>query len=168
MNFIGQTSNVPCSEDDQTSFYRLLHYVCGKVKYNKKGLLRIITIVETLTQYTLKNINKVAWYPWIHSQAGANILSWAPNFRQKKLYSLLDIHPTYRADVSKVGYWSGICLSYRGRVEIFNWIIAGKCTYCAQENTLPSSVIKNRKLALVVCQFIWDARVYSLISNDPP
>lgn len=50
--------------------------------------------------------------------------------------------------------------SYGGRIQFFNWLLAGKFTYLTQGTSLPNSIIiKVRRLA---CQFIWDS-----ISNDP-
>ena len=52
--------------------------------------------------------------------------------------------------------WSGKCLSYGGRIQLVNWIIARKYTYWAQGMAIPDSVAK--KVRRLAYRFIWDGR----------
>lgn len=52
--------------------------------------------------------------------------------------------------------WSGKCLFYGARIQLVNWIKAGKYTYWAQDITTPSFIVKNVRKH--VYQFIWDGK----------
>lgn len=69
---------------------------------------------------------------------------------------MLETHPTFQPIENILSRWSGKCLSYEGRIQLFNWIIAGNYTYWAQGVALPSSV--HKKIQKLVYHFIWDGR----------
>lgn len=59
--------------------------------------------------------------------------------------------------------WKGRCLSYRGRVQLVNWVFAGLFSYWINGTILPDSVIS--KVSQIAYRFIWYGKYPSLWSR---
>lgn len=123
-------------------------------KANPKSLKAIKSILNSFSKFSELSINSQK-SSMIFSKIceNSNDLQQILNFPVSKLpITYLDVPITRKKKAynqcwkliqlieAMLARWSGKCLSYGGRIQLVNWILAGKYTYWAQGIALPSLI----------------------------